>query len=143
MALGSFGSFLGQVGRVLPGYVEGYRNAVKDNWSDMANYNTVEKGQIDNLYNMVTFGNDVDRSNYNTEIARLSLLRGAGDTGLYLAGYPGMLADRMAYSAFAPLTAGNRQAASWLESQWLINQLLSGNFNPGMRGNGAVPSGVA
>lgn len=141
-SIGQLGSFIGSMARILPGYVEGFRNAVADNWNDLKSNNAVQEGQINNLFNMATFGNDVDRSNYNTEIARLNHLRGVGDTGLYLAQYPGMLADRMAYSAFAPLNSYYRNANSFLESQWLMRSLLLGNYNPGMFGGGATPTGV-
>ena len=51
----NFLGLLGHLGSLLPGYIEGRRAAIQDNWQDMTNYNTVLNGQLQNLLNAVTF----------------------------------------------------------------------------------------
>lgn len=101
--LGGIGSFLGGAARLIPGDMNGYRQGIQDNWSDMTNYNNVQKGQISNLFDMATFEDDVTRANMAAENARLGTLRNTYDMGLYFAGYPGQLEQQMAFSQFAPM----------------------------------------
>lgn len=51
----SFGSLFSAIGRLLPGFVEGERLAVKDNWDDLKNYNDVQAGQLDNAWTEATW----------------------------------------------------------------------------------------
>lgn len=51
----SFFGVLGQLGRMLPGYVEGRRQAIQDNWQDMSNYNQMYHGQLQNAYDTATW----------------------------------------------------------------------------------------
>lgn len=47
-------SFLGGLfqsfGRLLPGYMQGERQAVQDNWTDLNQYNKVQAGQLQNMF---------------------------------------------------------------------------------------------
>ena len=47
-------SFLGGLfqsfGRLLPGYMQGERQAVQDNWMDLNQYNKVQAGQLQNMF---------------------------------------------------------------------------------------------
>lgn len=47
-------SFLGGLfqsfGRLLPGYMQGERQAVQDNWNDLNQYNKVQAGQLQNMF---------------------------------------------------------------------------------------------
>ena len=49
MAFNFFGA-LGAFSRALPGYVQGERMAVQDNWNDLNQYNKVQSGQIQNAW---------------------------------------------------------------------------------------------
>ena len=49
VSMNFFGA-LGQLARVLPGYVEGQRAAYDDNWKDLSNFNNVQQGQIGNAF---------------------------------------------------------------------------------------------
>ena len=51
----NFFGVLGQLGRMLPGYVEGRRQAIQDNWQDMSNYNQIYHGQLQNAYDTATW----------------------------------------------------------------------------------------
>lgn len=51
----SLGSLFSAIGRMLPGFVEGERMAVKDNWDDLKNYNDVQSGQLENAWTEATW----------------------------------------------------------------------------------------
>ena len=38
------------VGRLLPGYMQGERQAIQDNWNDLNQYNKVQAGQLQNMF---------------------------------------------------------------------------------------------
>lgn len=61
---------------IFSAYLQGKRSAIQDNWSDLANYNSVLKGQLGNAMDMATFGDNVRRNLYNTQRARFDALRG-------------------------------------------------------------------
>lgn len=46
---------ISQFGRLLPGYIQGERMAVQDNWNDLNQYNQVQRGQIQNAYDEAVF----------------------------------------------------------------------------------------
>jgi len=151
MALGSFGSFLGQVGRVLPGYVEGYRNAVSDNWNDMKNYNEVHQGQRENLLNDMLVPYDFRREVAQSGDAELRHYVNALNTDLHRRMFPGNAAMADAFSGFAPhaaaLNYGNQLRQLMLIERMLLSGRLmpfgqGGNMPLGMGGNTPTPSSI-
>lgn len=46
----SFLGALGSLGRLLPGYMQGERQAIQDNWNDLNQYNKVQAGQLQNMF---------------------------------------------------------------------------------------------
>ena len=38
------------VGRLLPGYMQGERQAIQDNWNDLNQYNKAQAGQLQNMF---------------------------------------------------------------------------------------------
>lgn len=48
-------SFLGGLANLLPGYVQGQRQAIQDNWQDLMNYNQVQQGQLSNAFTEATW----------------------------------------------------------------------------------------
>lgn len=69
----SFGSLLGAISSVLPGYIQGQRQAVQDNWRDLEEYNKVQQGQYANAFTGATweprlrmFNNQSNLSDFNT-----------------------------------------------------------------------------
>ena len=48
--LGNLGSVVGALGSLLPGYMQGERQAVQDNWADLNYYNKAQAGQLQNMY---------------------------------------------------------------------------------------------
>lgn len=48
-------SFLGGLAGLLPGYLQGQRMAVNDNWNDLMKYNQAQAGQLQNAFTEATF----------------------------------------------------------------------------------------
>lgn len=46
----SFLGALGAVGKLLPGYMQGERQAIQDNWNDLNQYNKAQAGQLQNMF---------------------------------------------------------------------------------------------
>lgn len=75
-----FGSLLGALSSALPGYVQGQRLAVGDNWGDLENYNRVQQGQYANAFTGATWQprlNMVNNSAYQHELNTLGALNNA------------------------------------------------------------------
>lgn len=97
-----FGSLFAAVGRALPGYVEGHRAAVQDNWNDLNQYNRVQAGQFDNAWTEATWEDRLANVDMQRRNNALGLLRNTMVTGLDIAAYPGMYTQRDAMSANMP-----------------------------------------
>lgn len=125
--LGGIGSFLGGAARLIPGYMNGYRQGIQDNWSDMANYNNVQKGQISNLFDISTFYPDVVRANAVASNAQMGTVQNAMALAQSMAGFPGQMDYYNAWSDFAPYTAPLYFGNQFLQSQRLYDMYRSGN----------------
>lgn len=97
-----FGSLFAAVGRALPGYVEGHRAAVRDNWNDLNQYNRVQAGQFDNAWTEETWDDRLANVRMQRDNNALGLVRNAMVTGLDVAAYPGMYQQRASMSANMP-----------------------------------------
>lgn len=102
-----FGSLFAAVGRALPGYVEGHRAAVKDNWNDLNQYNQVQAGQFDNAWTEATWEDRLANVDMQRRNNALGLLRNTMVAGLDIAAYPGMYTQRDAMSANMPWVMDN------------------------------------
>lgn len=54
------------------GYINGRRAAIKDNWKDAENYNSVMKGQLDNALTMQTMADTARKSNASANVADMN-----------------------------------------------------------------------
>lgn len=54
------------------GYLNGRRAAIKDNWQDAENYNSIMKGQLDNALAMQTMADSARRSNASANVADMN-----------------------------------------------------------------------
>lgn len=52
-------------------YIEGRERAINRNWQDMSNYNNMQQGQLNNLFNLATFSPRVNREYEQTQKAAL------------------------------------------------------------------------
>lgn len=72
----NFLGLLGQIARLLPGYVQGERQATTDNWNDLNQYNQVWNGQMANALNEATFPAQVNTMLANAANAQLQSRQG-------------------------------------------------------------------
>lgn len=82
-----FGAF-GALGRLLPGYMQGERQAIQDNWQDLENYNNVQKGQIANAFSEATFAPAVQMYGLSLQDALNKTEVGSMQTALQRIMYP-------------------------------------------------------
>lgn len=98
----NFGSLFGAVGRALPGFVEGERQAVADNWRDLNQYNQVQAGQLENAWTEATWDprymnvwNQATNNDIMTQASAMELAN-------RVAAQPGMQARAWRFSDYAP-----------------------------------------
>lgn len=147
----AFGSLLGALSRTLPGYMEGDRQAVQDNWRDLNQYNQVQAGQLGNMWTEATW---LPRLTMATNSAWDSTMNTAGnlmDLGTKYAYWPASLYQGQAVSQMAPWTAplqaqlqyGTLQQAmrglSNPEMWPLLMGMMGQQFPMGMSGNAQTP----
>ncbi len=101
MALDIFGA-LGALARILPGYVQGERQAIEDNWQDMNQYNQVLQGQMQNAFAEETFDPAVQMFNIQRDNAANQALNLQMATMGQLAQYPGYLLGRQLQGQLLP-----------------------------------------
>lgn len=123
--LNIFGA-LGALGRILPGYVEGQRQAVQDNWTDLNQYNQVQHGQLANAFDEAVFNPRVSASYDAAENSRMGVLQNDANLQLQQAMFPGMLQSAHLQSLYQPsLTAMQNMGQLGYFAQ-LMQQLYGG-----------------
>lgn len=139
-------SFLGSLANLLPGYIEGQRQAVKDNWYDLNQYNQVQAGQIQNAFDEATFSDKVRMVNQGAEMGDLSYLNKLWGTQLAGARMPGMMQQAGLFNQFAGMDFLNEQLKKQLEVMLFpqmvrLGMMQAPNFTGG--GTTTTPSAVA
>lgn len=81
-------NFLGALSSLLPGYIQGRRQAIQDNWQDLQNYNNIQAGQQANAFTEATWQPRLDMFYDNARLNNLRLLQGGMGTALMAAGFP-------------------------------------------------------
>lgn len=81
-------NFLGSLGRSLPGYVQGQQQAVKDNWQDLSNYNSVQAGQLQNALDESLFNPRLQMFDDQQQISRMNVWNNALNTDFNMGTYP-------------------------------------------------------
>lgn len=95
-------SFLGSLAGLLPGYLNGQRMAVKDNWQDLMNYNQAQQGQLSNMFTEATWQPRIDMFTDNAWNSRMNMLGNFMDFGTKWYSWPGQLGNAYAYSMYDP-----------------------------------------
>ena len=124
--LNIFGAF----GRLLPGYVQGERQAIQDNWQDLSNYNSVQAGQIQNAWNESIFNPSLSMVYDQMLASEMGLLNNGMDLLVNQMAFPGRLGQAGAFSAYGPLA----QAGAYAEmmQNWQFPDYLGQAANPGV-----------
>lgn len=132
----NFGSLLGAVSRVLPGYMEGERQAVRDNWQDLQNYNNVQMGQLGNLFLEGTMPQRFQMFNDQANRSGMTVLNDLYNLGIQRAWAPARMYEGMAASMYAPYTAP-------LNARAQLQALMMGFNNPAIfMQQGGAPNGA-
>ena len=123
--LNLFGA-LGALGRILPGYVEGQRQAVQDNWTDLNQYNQVQHGQLSNAFDEAIFNPRVSSSYDAAENSRMGVLQNDANLQLQQAMFPGMLQSAHLQSLYQPSLTAMQNTGQLGYLMRLIQQLYGG-----------------
>ena len=97
----NLGSLFVALGRALPGYVEGQRQAIQDNWQDLTNYNSVQAGQLSNIFDEQTLPTRIYNAKLTAPANTLQLLESARNHAINNAAYQGNLDLARLYSETA------------------------------------------
>lgn len=141
----NFGSLLGAVSRVLPGYMEGERQAVRDNWQDLTNYNQVQQGQLGNLF---LEGTMPQRFQLFNDQAFRSSLQSTSDLinlGIQFYGAPARMYEASMQSRNAPVFSQANAEAQYRALMMALNNPMGFVSQRGGWANGAnatTPWGV-
>ena len=139
-------SFLGTIGRMLPGYLHGYRMAIDDNWKDLNQYNTVQRGQMSNAFLGESFAPELNMLHDRASVSRMANLNHGIDFWKRLYGLRGEFGAAGVQSAMAPdlmyqtmldrlRAIQNGQYNAMFDQQMqqhLLEQWKNGNFNFGL-----------
>lgn len=101
MALNIFGA-LGAIGRLLPGYVQGERQAIADNWNDLNQYNQVQSGQMQNAFDEAMFNPRLSMGYDAAANSRMGVYNNGMDLNVKRMGYPGAMQSATIGSMLGP-----------------------------------------
>lgn len=111
---------ISQFGQMMPGYLQGERMAVQDNWQDLSNYNEVQRGQIQNAFDEAVFDPRVQMLNDQAVLSRMGVGNAQMNYEVNQALQPQRLGEAMRASYQQPLLAPYRNVA---ELQQLMTTL--------------------
>lgn len=114
--------FLGAFGTILPGYQQGQQQAVADNWKDLANYNQVQSGQLQNVFDEQAMFPRVNIMRDQAALSRMGTYNTGLDLRTKLAAFPGQLEAAGVRGNFAPVLAKSTTEAQLK----MLNDLLKG-----------------
>lgn len=143
------GNFAAAVGRTLPGFVEGERMAIQDNWNDLNQFNQVQQGQLQNAWTEATWQPSLDMAYDQARLSGMGVLNNELTTALNQLIYPQRAIQAQYGVQYAPYLA-QAQYGALLRA---LRQAGSGNygFNPyslsllgamGMGGMGGTGAGM-
>lgn len=127
------GGFASALGRVLPGYVNGYRMAISDNWGDLNNYNKVQAGQLENMFNEQTMPYRMSIAQDAALNSQLGYENNYNNYQLSLARLPGMLNIARGFSGASEVLGKNlgemmMSKSDWLNQFWRDPQAIARGF---------------
>lgn len=137
----NLGGIFGALGRMLPGYMQGERQAIADNWQDLQNYNTVQAGQIQNAFQELTFPLAYNIYGDKAAQSRLQTLGGSMDLASRLLGLPGEFQSARISGQYSPLLrqAQAQRQLTAPDFTTMFNQLLQNPFGGGLFNQQQIP----
>lgn len=134
-------SFLGGLANLLPGYVQGQRQAIQDNWQDLMNYNQVQSGQLSNAFTEATWQPRLDMFQDALIDRDLQTFGNLTNARLVELLRPGHELEAMYQTWFAPQTAPMGPLARLQMGNMVLQNPRLG-LAGAMRGSGSTPSNV-
>lgn len=107
-----FGAF-GALGRLLPGFMQGERQAIQDNWQDLQSYNQAQQGQIQNAFDENVLDDRIQIMGFNRDNAENQANNLFMQTMLQQAMFPNMLQGSVNASEWLPMVMPTQQMASF------------------------------
>lgn len=98
-------NFLGAIGGLLPGYIEGREKAIQANWNDLNQYSDVQAKQLRNLFTEATFNPRVNMQYDASAQSRMATEQVGMQNELMQAGHPGALEAAAITGSYAPYLA--------------------------------------
>lgn len=114
-------NFLGAIASLLPGYMQGRRQAIQDNWTDLSNYNQVQAGQLANAFTEGTWDYNMARARDAATNSGFQTWNNMRNLQVNEAYFPKMLTEGQIASWYAPYTAQYDQQNKLL-AQMLIQR---------------------
>lgn len=109
-------NFLGALSSLLPGYIQGRRQAIQDNWQDLQNYNNIQAGQLSNAFTEGTWQQRMDMMNDAAYNSGMNTINNGYNLATQAAWFPVNYYRGLISSYFAPQQS--------YQDNWL--QLLAG-----------------
>ena len=110
--LNLFGAIANGLGRAMPGYMNGYRMAVQDNWNDLNQYNKVQQGQLGNAWLEASFDPMYNQLLASTFMQQANAYDAGRKSTLNMAGFPGEMQAKLAANPFmGPLAQAQGSSA--------------------------------
>ena len=142
------------VGRLLPGYMQGERQAIQDNWNDLNQYNKVQAGQLQNMFDENVMPDRMNIAKDNAIISNLQRHAAGLDLGYKYAQQPLAYWQLGQQTAWAPMMGlmrhqmlmqnpalmmgglGGQQGGALQQAMFggLPQAGLAGGYGTGMRG---------
>lgn len=127
-------NFLGALSSLLPGYIQGRRQAIQDNWQDLQNYNNVQAGQLSNAFTEATWQPRLDMFADSAINSGLNVWNNGMNTAIRAAYFPGQYYQGNIWSGFAPGEAYRNGWMKMMADNWAMR-------NPGFTmGQGLNPA---
>ncbi len=131
-------SFLGGLfqsfGRLLPGYMQGERQAIQDNWNDLNQYNKAQAGQLQNMFDENAMRHRLNMVEDAARIQNSQRWAADLDLGVKAAQYPLML-GQIGWQAgnFFPMQQLKHQMAMQ-QAAMAMNPKLAAQAQAGQQG---------
>lgn len=110
-------NFLGAISSLLPGYVQGRRQAIQDNWQDLQNYNNIQAGQFSNAFTAATWQPRLDIMGDTAIRSGLGTINDGMNTAIHAAYLPGQLTQGQVWSQWAPALTNQGQMLQYMANQ--------------------------
>ena len=130
----SFLGALGAVGRLLPGYMQGERQAIQDNWNDLNQYNKVQAGQLQNMFDENVMPDRMNMVKDNAMINNFQRHAAGLDLGYKYMQWPLAAWQIGQQTAWAPVMGDLRHQMAMQQAAMAMNPRVQAQAQAGQQG---------